>query len=568
MKASQVLEKYQNEERNFQGLNLRGENFAGKNLSGANFSYCQIQGANFQEANLTGANFTGAKAGIKLSWLLILIIISLVLSIFAGFTSSILFTFLSYLLTGEKPNFVVMAISSTFFINTIRIVLEENNDYFKNLIDQFAPFLSFDSIVRLQIYVAIMIIIAIAFVGVLVAVIDEPQPQAKMGSIYIITGLLIIILLLTLFPEQTPSGLTIGEFIGGPIGAILGTWFSHIAILGKPQFHWLWKVYLELAIVGGTHFNHAKLEDTNFERAILKGTDLKDANIIRTKFINTAFDTTRCARTILANPKVRDLLTNPSNGYHIDLRKANLRGANLENADLEEANLSQTDISEATLKYANLKDANLTEVNAIKTNFSNATLTGTCLENWNIDDNTILDNVICKYVYLLKDKQERRPSNGEFEGDEFTTLFRKVFHTVDLIFRDGIDWKALVFAIKEVQKKNKDTTLKVQTIENKQHKVFVIKVLVPPNADKPEIYKQLVEKYEAEKKELEAEYKKELAVQNQQIESYQRENTNLMKIIEIQADNSRLINHITQTNQTHSGEGDNVGNDKNEYNNS
>jgi hypothetical protein len=60
--------------------------------------------------------------------------------------------------------------------------------------------------------------------------------------------------------------------------------------------------------------------------------------------------------------------------------------------------------------------------------------------------------VNCKFIYLLEypkpgtDDRERRPSSGEFGPDEFTKLFQEAIDTVDLIFREGVDWRAFIYS--------------------------------------------------------------------------------------------------------------------------
>ena len=52
MKASEVLSRYANGERNFRGATLRGQSFKGQDLSGADFSGADIRSANFANAKL------------------------------------------------------------------------------------------------------------------------------------------------------------------------------------------------------------------------------------------------------------------------------------------------------------------------------------------------------------------------------------------------------------------------------------------------------------------------------------------------------------------------------------
>jgi len=191
----------------------------------------------------------------------------------------------------------------------------------------------------------------------------------------------------------------------------------------------------------------------------------------------------------------------------INLSRATLTGANLTRVNLSEVDLSGADLSGADLSGADLTSANLTAVQALNTNFEKASLTGACIQDWNINNATNLNGVICGYVYLEGHQQERCPSSGIFAPGEFTKLFKESLATVDLIFRNGVDWKALTYSFKVVQVENEDAHLHIQSIENKGDGVVVIKVSVSPDADKTKIYSDFMKGYELAQKTLTIQHK-------------------------------------------------------------
>ena len=108
--------------------------------------------------------------------------------------------------------------------------------------------------------------------------------------------------------------------------------------------------------------------------------------------------------------------------------------------------------------------------------------------------------MICDYIYLKENQQERRPHdpNKNFAPGEFTKLFQKVLETVDLIFKDGIDWQAFLASFQNLQVKCGSDELTIQSFENKGDGAFVIRVNVPRGADKAEIEKYLKRQYQLE----------------------------------------------------------------------
>lgn len=223
---------------------------------------------------------------------------------------------------------------------------------------------------------------------------------------------------------------------------------------------------------------------------------------------------------------------------------------NLSQANFSQANLSRVDFSQANLSGANLSGANLSGVQALETNFIGAILTGACIENWNINNKTELENVICDYIYLKQNQQERRPSdpNKIFAPGEFTKLFQRVLETVDLIFSEGIDWQAFLSSFEKVQIECGGGQLAIQAIEKKSGGAFIVRVEVPPDANKAEIEKFFKRKYGSALKAKEEQYKELLQAKDKDITYFRQQNTDLMEIIKLQANKPIYISQVQGNN--------------------
>ena len=194
-----------------------------------------------------------------------------------------------------------------------------------------------------------------------------------------------------------------------------------------------------------------------------------------------------------------------------------------------------------------LTRANLTKVQALGVTFNQANLTGACLASWNIDSTTQLTGSICEYVYLLGDDRERRPSSGEFTDDEFAKLFQEALNTVDLIFRNGIDWKAFTYSFEKVILENEGTPLLIQSIENKGDGVVVVRVIVPPDADKSKIHSEFSQTYADALKAIESRHQAELKSKEDQITLYREHNDYLKGLTNVLAASRSVTVEVNAT---------------------
>jgi hypothetical protein len=94
VKNQDVLNLYQQGERNFRRQDLSGQSFIGRNLSNADFSGADIRGADFSRAILREANFTGVQSGLQrneaILLLVFLILTAALLGAAVGFVGTLL----------------------------------------------------------------------------------------------------------------------------------------------------------------------------------------------------------------------------------------------------------------------------------------------------------------------------------------------------------------------------------------------------------------------------------------------------------------------------------------------
>jgi uncharacterized protein YjbI with pentapeptide repeats len=291
--------------------------------------------------------------------------------------------------------------------------------------------------------------------------------------------------------------------------------------------------------------SEADLNKTWLNKAWLSGADLSGADLVGADLSGAILYRADLYRADLSGAIL----------YRAVLGRADLSGADLSGADLSKANLNEANLSGANLSGADLSGTDLIEANALNTNFTRANLTGACIQDWNINQKTIFEEVICDYIYYKFDwetrrYQERRPHdpNKIFNAGDFQRLIETARETVDLIFSDGIDWKAFLESFHGLQIESENGELSIAGILKRRDGTFVIQIDAPQDTDKADLENRFYQKYNKLLQQAKHYYQK-LQLTERDIQSYQRENANLRKIIELQASQPMInANNIGSVN--------------------
>jgi uncharacterized protein YjbI with pentapeptide repeats len=525
----------------------QGHSFAGKDLRGKDFRNADIRSTSFRNANLKGSDFTNAQAGLSIQWQLIHLVsagISItLLGGIAGYFGNWCAIYFNPSYVQEFSAFPGGSILAIVFVSLLIIARRGTTlTAVGGIIGTgFAAGITVMLIATLWIGVSLSKIVAIAVVvavsgsgaaaiacamSLILGVIVIGLPRCvEIGSIILMVltatavariGLGALIKAHFTDISQIMAMVVIGFSVYFRLQAFSGRLFS-----GKPQFANLYTSAIRLAVIGGTSFRGADLSDATFAQASLNSSDFRQAILTRTNWRHARLTFARLDRTILEVDAIRTLLTT-GEGSGQNYIQANLAGANLVGANLAYADLTGANLVGATLREANLEHANLKGIQALETHFQAAQLTGACLESWNIDNRTRLEQVTCDYVYLLDGGRERRPIQGQFAPGDFTQLFQIVVNTIELIFRERIDFQQLESSLKIVRAKYPDQPLEVKSINKKAEGLMVVDVRVAEEADKAAIYADLTETYRQLVQTIETRYQSELNAKEELLAVYRQ----------------------------------------------
>jgi uncharacterized protein YjbI with pentapeptide repeats len=477
-----------------------------------------IRGANFLEKPLNNKDFQKAQAGLKNRWkflascfaITIAFPLNLIAFISGGFLGFVIFdthknssalSFLAITIYSATLILVVVRgyeITSVAFICALIFIFTILN-IFKASSLTFATFLLVLSI-TLGGFGTALTALAVALTSSYCGIIGKFIALLIAGM----TAVLLPVAVRIMLPELGAIEVIVTSIATSTV-TFIGAIIARQAMRGSPKFAGIREKAVFWAATGGTSFYEVDLTDACFHGADLPHTDFRKAILTRASFKDvTGLELARLQGTILEQPKVRKLLVN-RRGCNEDYTGANLSGANLQGADLT--------------------GAILVEAQALDADFTGATLTNACIQGWNINKNTRFKDVECQRIYLKCSRKgdriilsEPKPDSGEFQPGEFEKWIGELQNTVDLIFREGLNWRAFMFSLAQTAIEHEGLDLSRYDIARKDENIVFAKIGLFPGADNAAIHQTFQSKYEYAEKAIEAKYQLVLQAKDSELE--------------------------------------------------
>lgn len=497
----------------FSGQNLRGRSFRGQNLEGANFSYADIQGTDFSNANLRRANFSHAQAGLKFVWIIALVITSFIVIIITGFVSGTSGIVASNALSTEfitkytlVPSVAIISMIVIFFLCTVYYGLTVS---IVNLvwILSIAWILAWLGAGDKAADWILAFALAFGWCGALAWC--GAFAEACVGEfawIWNLTGVFAWVFTGVLADKLTHLHIWSWAVVAIAAWALtlIGSYVARKGFAGEAKFSFVRSITIVFGAIGGTSFRGADLTDANFTKAILKNTNLRNAIITRTCWLNAQkLNRALVGDSYLKYPQVLNLvLTGVGENQIFD--ELPLQGINLHGANLADASFIRTNLNQANLQDTNLSRAKLVQTQLDGADLTGATLTGVTIEDWGITSHTKLYGVRCEYVFMRAvqprhpDQNPRRKPdnwNEKFEDGDFADFIKPIVDTLDLYHNQGVDPRAIAISFKQLAENHPDAELRIVGMEVRGEDKFLLRAKTAPEVDKSALSAEYFEIY-------------------------------------------------------------------------
>jgi uncharacterized protein YjbI with pentapeptide repeats len=509
-------------------INQRNKDFSGQDLTGYDFSGCDIRGSNFENAILNRADFSQTISGLSLSWTIVSILVVFVISFFGGLISGYSSSLLGNIWVSTSQGFIFGTISIIILFYFFTIILLKG----------FGSLLT----ISLEIVIAFLIF----FIVLLPPSNSELSTDAQFsilvisgnlaGAINIAVGISISRFIALYKPKFLISFLgTLGVFLGVMLAGenqvshvialpiaqasiLIGEVAGWLAFSGKIEYGLIYFIAVSIVTKGGTSFRNASLNNANFDRALLKNTDFRDAKMTHASWFQVCgLEQARTDGTYLVNARVQQLVVTRI-GKSENFDHCDLRGLNLQNSDLKSISLIGTDLSDTNLVNADLSMAKLVQTQLYRSKLTGACLTGAYIQDWAISTDTDLQDVKCAYIFMRlptddNPQPRRKPDNEQeifHEGDfaDFIAPIIKTlslygqqnvdprqFKSLDFYHYGGIDPAAAAIALKQLAQENPDAGLEVVALEGRGNDKIRLQATILGEANSSQLNAKYFEKY-------------------------------------------------------------------------
>lgn len=236
------------------------------------------------------------------------------------------------------------------------------------------------------------------------------------------------------------------------------------------------------ANLNGVYLRQANLTEADLHRVVLTGADLSEAILTNADLSRANLAGAYLLKASMSNAQL--LRTNLQDVYLLraDLNGANLRGADLRRADLSGAYLSDTSFNEADLSDAYLLESHLIRTNLDGAQMTGCCVANWHLENTDCSKINCR-YVFTQFDYTTKSPADRYPFGRDLEPGELERHYQQDNAVVEVYLTEAPNWEAFAFTLAQIDLEGSALGLTIQSYKPSDDNYLVrLKATRPVNA--------------------------------------------------------------------------------------
>ncbi|MBW4519558.1 MAG: pentapeptide repeat-containing protein [Scytolyngbya sp. HA4215-MV1] len=221
------------------------------------------------------------------------------------------------------------------------------------------------------------------------------------------------------------------------------------------------------ANLSGVYLRQANLSEADLHRVILTGADLSEANLSsadlsRANLAGAYLLKANFRKAHLLRANLQDVYL-----LRADLSEANLRGADLRRADLSGAYLSDASLSEADLSDAYLLESHLIRTNLDGAQLTGCCIYNWHIED--LDFSKVKCRyVFTHFNYTNKKPTDRYPVGRDLESGELGRQYQEDSSMLEVYFTEIPNWQALIFTLAQIELEGIDLKMTIRSYESSE----------------------------------------------------------------------------------------------------